>query len=378
MSNERFWGYHEDEADESKQFIMFANWNGGSSVRRFDAQTGAFLGKESGAGSDFRESFRELYSECAEVQPPYNVNMEERCRHALPDDILGHLRTQMSNGRPLRIKSAEFHKPAHNSILAGIDALIDAALGVSDVGSSPHYVHKDCCLALSANPISLDGFGLAREIFIQIESNWDNSRCRSKQNWRWVPMLDISDGNMSLEKTLEKAIVRHCPQWVNQIPTASGLQRDREERHRNIDLARELRPGAFEFVELKIGQNADTPLRAAFEILLYGLLWAFSVLNAEDLGYDVSRLTLLSARTIELKVLAPFECYHRYQLAWLEEALDAGLVKFASEWLHGREMRFRLERFPDSFRWPGAAESELSYAMTHREAVYPDGQITSA
>ncbi len=375
MTNERYWGYCGDDSADGNQFIMFANWNKSSSIRRFDAETGLALGREAGSHPDFREAFRSLYMKCAEVEPPYNVNMEGRCRLALPDDIFQSLKSQIKGGKRTRAEIGEPKPAGSKSILAGVDAIIDHALGVTHIGSAPHHIHKTSCALLSQTPVRFDGYELIRAIFSRIESNWDNSKCRSNAIWRWTAMLDIAEKNESIEKTLEKAIVRNCPEWVNQIPTAAGLQRGYEEKHRNIDLARKVPPDGVEFIELKIGANADTPLRAAFEILVYGMLWAFCVLNAEDLGFASKPASPLAMKRVELKVLAPAECYTGYQLGWLELILNIGLKQFAAEWLSGREMNFVFERFPDSFRWPDASGSELEHALANRVRLYAVGDL---
>jgi hypothetical protein len=46
-----------------------------------------------------------------------------------------------------------------------------------------------------------------------------------------------------------------------------SLLRNCEEKHANVDLARQLTRGEYELIELKAGENADTPPRAAFEII---------------------------------------------------------------------------------------------------------------
>ena len=72
--NERFWGYYQGEGVEPEQLIMFANWNGGSSIRRFDAGAGAFLGLESGAKSDMAAAVeREGPRNATAARPPQTL-----------------------------------------------------------------------------------------------------------------------------------------------------------------------------------------------------------------------------------------------------------------------------------------------------------------
>jgi hypothetical protein len=68
------------------------------------------------------------------------------------------------------------------------------------------------------------------------------------------------------------------------IPVASGVLPDGGEGGRRIDLARCCGPGWFEFIELKVGGNCNTPLRAAIELLGYALIYRFSRSYARELG----------------------------------------------------------------------------------------------
>jgi|SRR5258705_13590783 len=96
-------------------------------------------------------------------------------------------------------------------------------------------------------------------------------------------MPEISWQNLSPEKTLEKAIVNATHNWVNQIPVASGLLKDYDEGHTCIDLGHCVSPGHYELLELKVGASAETPLRAAFQIMNYGLLYCFARIHLVQL-----------------------------------------------------------------------------------------------
>jgi hypothetical protein len=89
------------------------------------------------------------------------------------------------------------------------------------------------------------------------------------ENWRFAKKTYIADRNTSPEKTLEKTIAKITDaDWVNQVPTASGLWNASADTHRNIDLVHRLGPKQYEFIELKV--ETDTPLKAAMESLIYG------------------------------------------------------------------------------------------------------------
>ena len=239
------------------------------------------------------------------------------------------------------------------SICDGIDKIIDRHLGVEDVGKAPHYVHKTSCLRLSKEPPK--GFSakpMLFEILECLEKNWGKSPRRkyaepSNENWRFKPKPHISKKNVSLEKILEKKIANIGDKnWVNQVPTASGLWDHASDKLRNIDLVHRLGPKRYEFIELKI--KSDTPLKAAVEILVYGMLYIFSRRQ-----YGLSQKQdkeLLQAETINLRVLAPLNFYDRYNLAWLEVELNSGLKSFLSA-LNDIKfyMDFRFETFPANF-----------------------------
>ncbi len=99
-------------------------------------------------------------------------------------------------------------------------------------------------------------------------------------------------------------------------PAASGLLKYYEERHVCVDLGRECGKGFYELIELKAGENPDTPLSAALQILSYGLLYCFARLHKYEL--DVPHATgVLAAKRIDLTVLGPRSIYRCYRLEQL-------------------------------------------------------------
>ncbi len=259
------------------------------------------------------------------------------------------------------------------SILSGIDALIDQQLGLDGVSK---YHHKSTAIRLTAKPPTFNPQSLIRSMLYQIEQNWNeargggSSRSASRQNWRWEKQLYISEHNSSKEKQIEKAIAAECgDDWVNQVPTMSGLLDGSSEKHCNIDLVHRVRHGQFEFIELKI--KSDTPLFAAFEVVKYGLVYVFSRQHAAELGYDPSN-RLLSAMGVTLCVLAPTDYYEGLDLRWLETELSEGLRKIG---VKGLIMNFRFESFP-----VGKTSTEVVkarkpvYSSDHRSRVDASGR----
>jgi hypothetical protein len=256
------------------------------------------------------------------------------------------------------------------SILTGIDALIDQYLGLASIGSDPQYHHKRSAHHLTAKPSSFDGTALIPAMLRKIEENWLEARLNgerrfgSRKNWGWEKQPYISDHNSSAEKVIEKAIARECDDdWVNQVPTMSGLLDGYSEKHCNIDLVHRLSHGQFEFIELKIDSN--TPLFAAFEVLKYGLVYVFSRQHAAELGYDPAN-ALLNATSVTFSVLAPTDYYVGYDLRWLEAELSNALHEVGKP---GLTMNFRFEQFP-----VGKAAMEI---VGTRKPVYSSDQRSS-
>jgi hypothetical protein len=220
------------------------------------------------------------------------------------------------------------------SVFAGVDELIDKSLGMTSIGRTPQYFHKTSASRLAAKPPAFDGASLIRQIDDQIERNWLQARVNgqirpaSSQNWRWKKQLYISEHNESREKKTEKKIADECDDnWVNQVPTSSGLLNSTSDRACSIDLVHRVSASEFEFVELKI--DSDTPLFAAFEILKYGMMFVFSRRHSTELGYNPAG-ELLNAKTITLCVLAPSQYYAGQNLDWLEAELSRGLRELKS------------------------------------------------
>jgi hypothetical protein len=247
------------------------------------------------------------------------------------------------------------------SLLAGLDNIVDRHLQIEHIGQPPHYRHMAAYRLVARNG-QFDGATLLQEAYSQIVSNWSGEPGRGQENWRWEPQRHISTANNSPEKRFEKAVVNQCPGWVNMIPVASGVVA--AEGGRRIDLAQSRGPAWFEFIELKLGKNCDTPLFAAIEILGYGLAYLFSRRNCKALGYDESN-ELLSARRMELKVLAPRESYFPGSLQAFEREIGRGLEALvAHEEL--LELTFQFEQLPDVVE----ADKPCA-AINGRSAVYP-------
>ena len=181
-----------------------------------------------------------------------------------------------------------------------------------------------------------------------METNLNSENARwlvrgpSKENWRWTKNLKWSPRAEVDEKTIEKLISQECgPDWVNQVPTASGLLNHAGEKRCSIDLVWRIREAEYEFIELKyrdswrireaeyefieLKYRDSTPLFAAFEVVKYGMLYLLSRKHISLLGYTMAFNPLLWAKVVHLVVLAPPEFYLQYKLKWLEDDLLSAL-----------------------------------------------------
>jgi hypothetical protein len=250
-------------------------------------------------------------------------------------------------------------------IFEGVDDMIDESLRVMHIGTTaPHYGHKKAALSLTSKPYAFDALALFEKMVARMHKNWSDAqdldpRNPSEENWRWEKKLHISENNLSPEKCCEKAIAACCGEdWVNQVPTASGLLDGSSEKHCNVDLVHRVAPAEYEFIELKY--ESGTPLYAAFEILKYGLLYVFSRRYAEQLGYsDVSK-EILGARMVHLKVVAPLAYYQRFQMRWLHEETNRALGRLP---LDGYRMDFKFEYMG----WP--TDGDVCSAVANRKLI---------
>jgi hypothetical protein len=361
------WRFLRSERLGRHQFLAFVNARGSSSIRFFDAESGVLLGDPRyGRGRTYQEVFAREMAASEPVNGPGAVSFA-----TIPPESLRAMREQV--GLTGSVDSAPATR-SRSSILAGVDNLVDEALGVSKIGqTAPHYRHLRAYRAVAAGP-RIDGSRMISDMYRTITANWSGTRCRGGQNWRWEKQTYVSDANESLEKQFEKAVAAQSPEWVNMIPVASGVLPDANEGGRRIDLARCYAEGDYEFVELKLGQHCDTPLHAAIELLGYGLIYLFSREHGERLGYDLHS-PLLSATRIGLSVVAPAACYGQGSLLAFEDELNRGLVDLVTARFPGRlAMDFCFEQLPPDFDWrPGSGSA--GRLLNRRTAVYHSRQM---
>jgi hypothetical protein len=173
---------------------------------------------------------------------------------------------------------------------------------------------------------------LVQVLFDLLDGNWALVRQNahgSPENFRWrKPKPNYCKRNTSLETMLEKELIKALEasgntEWSNQVPLISGIAgtaKPHAFKKMSVDLVRRQGESCFEFVELKVESN--TPVFAAVEILVYGLLWLLSRRDRQCLGYAADN-PILNAKSLKLSVLAPQSFYSsRYSIDPLADAIN--------------------------------------------------------
>jgi hypothetical protein len=225
------------------------------------------------------------------------------------------------------IEIKELSQIKYLTIINDIYDFIDKKLGVECIGKSPHFKHAKSCLQLS-RPIELNAYDLIDGIYncLTILSG------PGAKNWELRKRTEYGP-KANNETKIERCVAKQKG-WYNQIPTCSGVMGSHSHHRMDIDLicCRDHNK-AYDFVELKIA--SDTPLYAAIEILIYGVIYVFSRLHADKLGYTEKALPVLDATDVNLCVLAPSDFYYygnqSYDLKWLADSLDSGIQRFVEE-----------------------------------------------
>lgn len=256
------------------------------------------------------------------------------------------------------------------SILRGINDLVDQHLGITHIGKTPHHKHKESWMHLGKTGTPpVDWPELVAAMADRIEANWDGKKCRGGRNWRSEKQPHVSADNTG-EKVLEKGIQEYCgPEWTNQVPICSGVN-DANDGKRSVDLAH-LDGDRLELIELKI--TSDTPLYAAIEVLIYGLVYCFSRTHRDQLGYTLARNPVVfTPSKVELKVLAPTNFYgsgNEITLRAIEEGISTGLAQLPMD---GYGLTFAFEQFEPKPVLPNPGSKAASRAaIDERVRVLP-------
>jgi hypothetical protein len=93
---EKEWFYSTGR-DRRGYYLAFVNAQGSCSMRRFDADSGAFLGKEYKSG-DYQQEFSEYLKGALPLRLSHQPNLERDCRRELPTYVLDELGQQIHEG----------------------------------------------------------------------------------------------------------------------------------------------------------------------------------------------------------------------------------------------------------------------------------------
>ena len=133
----------------------------------------------------------------------------------------------------------------------------------------------------------------------------------------------------------------------------------------NVDLVWRKDAGSYTFFELKVESN--TPLYAAIQILLYGLLFVWSRNNQAALKYDTENQPVLRASKIELCALAPRKFYSEYNLRNLSDSLNQGLSTF--QYRRDLELSFNFVQFDSTIKSESEPEKIVA-AIDNRRVIW--------
>jgi hypothetical protein len=249
---------------------------------------------------------------------------------------------------------------------------VDKWLKPEPKGSPPYYKHRAAALALSQRQTPITGTDkFFTEVLHRLDLDWLEAKhasrsSPSKQNWRWKRHLETVPHNPSPEVTLERAIVRAMgDNWSNQMPTVSGVMSPHSDKRSSVDLVECESPTSYSLVELKVG--SDTPLYAAVECVLYGLLLLWSKKRRSDPGYDAKLQPVLNATKVRLAVVAGEGYFAGLDLTQLAGALNTTLRAFGSSM--DMHLSFGFEVFPfsiDAATEPG----KIKKCMERRREIW--------
>jgi hypothetical protein len=261
----------------------------------------------------------------------------------------------MKNSRQDKQSEAYVRKSPPLNVLSGTEDIVNRWLSFGN--KNTQYRHKAACQELSRGGHCGDALTLIEDLYNEIDGNWTKwkrIKSPSDKNWKLRHAENLAEHNSSKEKRLEKNIATLLGEdWFNQIPTASGLTSSGALKKASIDLIHRTRPACYELIELKCETNS--PLYAAIEILLYGLLYIHARAHQEEMQYSLPAHPLLTADEIGLRVLAPKLYYRDCELGWFEKKLSDGIAEFVGSQF---TIDFKFMAFSASFRWAGNCDEE--------------------
>lgn len=271
-----------------------------------------------------------------------------------------------------------------SSIITGFDAVVEEYLRIEEfrAGDPPFLKHPTTLKRfLERGPVA-PPHDLGLRLAEVIERNFGSGAARAfgRTNWVLRRKSEINPKDISKERLLEKRIIAVHPEeegWWNQLSTSSGLIGKKADGRRAVDLVRQTGESEFELIELKY--DSDTPLFASVELLRYAFIYLFSRNQAGKLGYNPDDHPVLFAKTIHLRVLAPFNYFPRQDpkgaTASLNKAFNS-VVGSESKRCGDLKMDFDMMSFPQTFCWAeehrdARGDEAIRNAVRLIEPVFP-------
>lgn len=197
----------------------------------------------------------------------------------------------------------------HESVLRPVEEYwyrVNALLGLA-AGARPS------CRRMDARGLAavLESPGWLQDLAAALDGAfWLDPLANISANWRWRDHVPMSNGPVTSEVSLERAIADSggTDQWCCQMPTLSGYFGKHRYKRRSIDLVWQVpNTATYRFIELKV--DSDDVLYATFELLSYALTYR---LARRHLAVSATqRHHVLRAQACELVVLAPQHWYSR-------------------------------------------------------------------
>ena len=243
------------------------------------------------------------------------------------------------------------------SIFENFGSIVDTWLTIDETwnGSTPRFGHRSSLNRLVSEHVAVgNGEHLVNKLYDKLLCNWDQKPSNGQQNWRHTQNLHLGENSKSLEVTLQRIFMRanNDQNWANEVPVASGVAGTGPDSVDFVHVA----DNEYSMIELKWPQpnSGENPLKAAIQVLRYGLAYVFSRVNAEKLQYEIENKPILKASQVHLRVLAPQHFYDPFNTgdSWLkklESALNQGIESLAKA--NDFSMSFAYEQFPADFKW---------------------------
>lgn len=244
------------------------------------------------------------------------------------------------------------------SLTEGIKKLLDKELNAGPSEYERCSIGTAKSLGKGDRPL-LNLEELVEAMWKQIVTNWVERGCqwRGEENWNWVLHTDLDELNnksnevvlnRKLAKALNLSLNKHL--WANEVATGSGLMSQGDSETGGLDFAYQRQHDSVVLIELKNNKRTDNPVSAAFQIVIYALVFNLARLVYLRLIPLKGQIKISgewkAAKVLSLQVVAPASYYKNYgDLEWFEKRLNAGVAAYGRR--QGLTMSFGFRCFED-------------------------------